>query len=137
MKKSEEINTEAVNDASPRQNLRVITGGKDGGGGDWLSGIKPGTYFLARPRKNPEGTPYTGMALATFYAAGWCGKARILTEENASGEQRMMLVDSSRFSSIMELFDVLEGYQENNEQEENSDDGRDHSSGHEQRPDDE
>ena len=52
MKKSEEINTEAVNDASPRQNLRVITGGKDGGGGDWLSGIETGTYFLARPRKN-------------------------------------------------------------------------------------
>lgn len=141
MKKSpetEEINAEVANDTSPKPRLRVITGGRDGGGGtDWLSKIAMGTYFLARPKKNPEGTPYTGMALATFYAAGYCGKARIVTEENSQGDQRVMLVDSKRFSSIMELFDVLEDYQENNEQEDNSDDGRNHSSGHEQRPDDE
>lgn len=126
------INTDTKTDENEpktlagRAGLKVIEGGRGGGQNDWLKRLPPGTYFLSRPRRNNDGSSYQGFPVVTFYAAGWCGKARIVVQEDIDGNQSTVLVDTERFSSIMELFDVLKDYEENKEeqQEDNSDDGR-------------
>ncbi len=45
------IQTDPEVPTQPKANLRIITGGQ-GGDGNWLADMDPGTVFLARPKRN-------------------------------------------------------------------------------------
>lgn len=99
--------------------LRSITGGKGGGGRDWLSPLPVGTRFLARPLNPPKKTAQDNSDfLLTMYQVVWVGnKARqLLVHINMFAERPdetiVIAVDPAMFCKQHGLFEAIEGIDE-------------------------
>lgn len=81
---------------------RLKTAGKGPTVEDWLSRLKVGTAFLARPKQ------FNGFNLVEFVRGGQKGSAVLIVENNKNVETEFVWVDPIRFSQTFELYAILE-----------------------------
>lgn len=81
--------------------LHLVTGGGDSKDFDWLINLNKGAVFLARPREMVKEFDLTEFHL--FWK--WTKSAKLMV--TMAGQEKEFVVDSRRFSIIMELVEVI------------------------------